>query len=72
MLPEASNRNITLGFTVALDVFAIGAFAMSVTAALAVIMAKPIPRTSANLVWIKLIGEGRFMIAPEYVRNLVD
>ncbi len=72
MLPEASSRNIRLGFTTELAVFAIGELAMSVNAALTVVTAKPIPRTRAILVRIKFVGEVRFMIAPVCMTDLMD
>src|SRR5882672_9388543 len=60
MLPEPSSRNIRLGFTTELAVFAIGAVAMSVNAAFTVVIARLVQRTSATLVKIKLVGEVRF------------
>jgi len=61
-----------LGFTTELAVFAIGEPAMSVNAALTGFMARAIPRTSASMVKIELVGEVRFMIAPACITDLVD
>jgi hypothetical protein len=61
-----------LGFTTELVVLAIGELAMSVNAALTGWMAQPIPRTSAMLVRIELVGEVRFMIAPAYKTDVMD
>ena len=71
MLPEASSVNITLGFTIELP-FASGELAMSVNAALAVVRARPIPRTSASLVRFRFVGKVRFMIAPVCITNPMD
>jgi len=64
MLPDPSSRNIRLGLTTELAVFAMGDPAISVSAALTELEANPIARISPILVNIELVGEVRFMITP--------
>src|SRR3954463_343525 len=64
MLPDPSSRNMTLGLTTELAVFAIGEPAISVSAALTEPEANPIARTSPICLNIEPVGEVLFMIAP--------
>src|SRR4051794_14587424 len=64
MLPDASRRNIRLGFTVAVPDLVKGDGAISVKAALAGCVANPITIIIAALAKIGFFGEVRFMITP--------
>src|SRR3954467_11962437 len=71
MLPDPSSRNMTLGLTTELAVFAMGEPAISVSAALIGLEANPIVRMSPILVNIELVFEVRFMIAPECITDSI-